>query len=198
MKYYYLVIKGGTMSRIKKQERQQLLQEKLNTTPFLTDEELAIFFNVSVPTIRLDRLELGIPELRERIKAKAEGNAHEANEHDHIEVVGELIDLTVGQQGLSILRTTSDMTDCAGYVEPQYLYAQADSLAKAVLGVPAALAGVGNIKYKNPVKANCNLVAKASVMRQRGEKHFIWVTIKNKVNEVFRAKFIMEPIEDRM
>ena len=49
------------MSRLKKQERQKQLQEKLNITPFLTDEELATHFNVSVPTIRLDRLELGIP-----------------------------------------------------------------------------------------------------------------------------------------
>ena len=56
------------MSRLKKQERQKQLQEKLNITPFLTDEELATHFNVSVPTIRLDRLELGIPELRERIR----------------------------------------------------------------------------------------------------------------------------------
>lgn len=186
------------MSRIKKQERQQLLQQKLNTTPFVTDEELAIYFNVSVPTIRLDRLELGIPELRERIKSRVDGLTPSGNNHSHIEVVGELIDLTAGEQGLSILRTTDDMTDSSGYVEPQYLYAQADSLAKAVLGIPASLAGVGNIKYKNPVKADCNLLAKASVMRQRGEKYFIWVTIKDKVKEVFRAKFIMEPIQNRV
>ena len=51
MNYYYLVIKGGLMSRIKKQERQQQLREKLNNTPFVTDEELAAFFQVSVPTI---------------------------------------------------------------------------------------------------------------------------------------------------
>lgn len=186
------------MSRIKKQERQQLLQQKLNTTPFVTDEELAIYFNVSVPTIRLDRLELGIPELRERIKSRVDGLTPSGNNHSHIKVVGELIDLTAGEQGLSILRTTDDMTDSSGYVEPQYLYAQADSLAKAVLGIPASLAGVGNIKYKNPVKVDCNLVAKASVMRQRGEKYFIWVTIKDKVKEVFRAKFIMEPIQNRV
>ena len=106
------------MSRIKKQERQQLLQQKLNTTPFVTDEELAIYFNVSVPTIRLDRLELGIPELRERIKSRVDGLTPSGNNHSHIEVVGELIDLTAGEQGLSILRTTDDMTDSSGYVEP--------------------------------------------------------------------------------
>ena len=97
---------------------------------------VGIYFNVSVPTIRLDRLELGIPELRERIKSRVDGLTPSGNNHSHIEVVGELIDLTAGEQGLSILRTTDDMTDSSGYVEPQYLYAQADSLAKAVLGIP--------------------------------------------------------------
>ena len=65
------------MSRLKKQERQKQLTEKLNITPFLTDEELASHFGVSVPTIRLDRLELGIPELRERIKAMATEHAQD-------------------------------------------------------------------------------------------------------------------------
>ena len=96
------------MSRLKKQERQKQLQEKLNITPFLTDEELATHFTVSVPTIRLDRLELGIPELRERIRVMATGQSQEAVEHVPYEVVGELIDVTEGQQALSMLRTTSD------------------------------------------------------------------------------------------
>ena len=39
------------MSRLKKQERQKQLQEKLNITPFLTDEELATHFGVSVPIL---------------------------------------------------------------------------------------------------------------------------------------------------
>ena len=104
------------MSRLKKQERQKQLQEKLNITPFLT--------------IRLDRLELGIPELRERIRVMATGQSQEMVEHVPYEVVGELIDVTEGQQALSMLRTTADMADRFGHVEPQYLYAQANSLAK--------------------------------------------------------------------
>ena len=51
-----------------KRERQELLVETIKETPFITDEELAEKFSVSVQTIRLDRLELSIPELRERIK----------------------------------------------------------------------------------------------------------------------------------
>ena len=179
------------MSRLKKQERQKQLQEKLNITPFLTDEELATHFGVSVPTIRLDRLELGIPELRERIRVMATGQSHEMAEHVSYEVVGELIDVTEGHQALSMLRTTADMEDQFGYVEPQYLYAQANSLAKVVMGTTVCSAEVGNIKYTN-------LVAKAEIVRRRGNKFFIWVIIRDKIKEVFRAKFIMESVENRV
>ena len=102
-----------------------------------------------MPTIRLDRLELGIPELRERIRVMATGQSQEAVEHVPYEVVGELIDVTEGQQALSMLRTTSDMEDRFGYVEPQHLYAQANSLAKVVMGTTVCSTEVGNIKYKN-------------------------------------------------
>lgn len=60
--------------RKSKKERQQLLQETIKVNPFITDEDLAEKFMVSVQTIRLDRLELSIPELRERIKNVAEKN----------------------------------------------------------------------------------------------------------------------------
>ena len=182
------------MAKLKKSERQRLLQEKLHMTPFVTDEELANFFHVSVPTIRLDRLELGSPELRERIKQMAESHAEELDA-PHMEVMGELLDITEGVQGISMLRTTSDMTDEQGVVDPQYLYAQANSLAKAVLGSSVSVTGVGNIKYKNPVSAERIIIAKAEVVRKRGDKNFVWVFAKDQQKEVFRAKFIMETME---
>lgn len=48
----------------RKQQRQQSLQAALDDNPFLTDEQLAQQLEASVPTIRLDRLALGIPELK--------------------------------------------------------------------------------------------------------------------------------------
>ena len=62
-----LILDGERMKRTKK-ERQQLLINTIKNNPFITDEDLASEFTVSVQTIRLDRLELSIPELRERIK----------------------------------------------------------------------------------------------------------------------------------
>lgn len=183
------------MDRLKKRERQSQLKEKLNTTPFITDEELAELFGVSIPTIRLDRLALGIPELRERIKAMATENTHGS---DDIENCGEIIDIIPGKEAISMVTTTEEMTDSFGYVEPQFLYGLANALAKKIIGIPAAITGVGNIKYKDPIKANKNLVARAEIVRQRGKKFFNWVIIKDKDKEVFRAKFILESIEDRV
>lgn len=44
----------------------------LQRNPFLTDEQLAKNLAVSIQTIRLDRLSLNIPELRERTRQMAE------------------------------------------------------------------------------------------------------------------------------
>ena len=46
------------MARVKKKVRQQMLMDQVKEKPFLTDEELAKTLEVSVQTIRLDRLEL--------------------------------------------------------------------------------------------------------------------------------------------
>ncbi|MGL6146742.1 MAG: HTH domain-containing protein, partial [Macrococcoides caseolyticum] len=56
------------MKKLSKHLRQEQLQQLLENDPFITDETLSHEFNVSIQTIRLDRLELNIPELRERIK----------------------------------------------------------------------------------------------------------------------------------
>ena len=81
------------MARVKKKIRQELLIEKVKNKPFLTDEELAKQLDVSVQTIRLDRLELGIPELRGRIRKMAENAQNKVKAIQSNEVVCELIDL---------------------------------------------------------------------------------------------------------
>ena len=94
------------MARVKKKERQQLLLAQVKDKPFLTDEELAKNLDVSVQTIRLDRLELGIPELRGHIRKMAETAQNKVKALRIGEVVGELIDLELGHSGISLLRIT--------------------------------------------------------------------------------------------
>ena len=56
------------VARQAKKIRHEQLKNLIEHSPFVTDEELAIRFGVSIQTIRLDRMEMGIPELRERTR----------------------------------------------------------------------------------------------------------------------------------
>jgi acyl-coenzyme A thioesterase PaaI-like protein len=187
------------MSRrgLSKKERQKLLVETVAEDPFLNDEELAEKFNVSIQTIRLDRMELKVPELRERIKAVAEENYAKVRSIDITEIVGELVDLELDKRGISILETTSKMTfGKTKVIRGDIIFAQANSLAIATIDAKVALTGVANIKYKLPVYAGQKLVAKAEVTRVRGNKKFVFVRIYVKQQEVFRGKFILVSLED--
>ena len=180
------------MARVKKKERQQLLVEKVKEKPFLTDEELAKALGVSVQTIRLDRRERGIPELRGRIRKMAETAQNKVKSIQSGEVVGELIDLELGHSGISLLRVTEDMVFAKTQIaKGHYMFSQANSLALAIIDAPMAVTGVANVKYKVPVHVGEKLIAKAEIVRVRGNKYFVWVKTRNDTQEVFRAKFIM-------
>lgn len=183
-------------SSCSKKERQNLLLERIKNDPFLTDEELADSLTVSVPTIRLDRLELGIPELRERIKNVAEENYSKVKTIKSKEIVGELLDISLGERGLSILETNDNMVfEKTKVVRGHFIYSFAESLAIAVIDAETALVGVANIKYKTPVYSGSKLIAKAEVRRFKGNNYIVWVKIFEKQVEVFRGKFILVSID---
>ncbi|SFT74620.1 Acyl-coenzyme A thioesterase PaaI, contains HGG motif [Selenomonas sp. GACV-9] len=187
------------MARVKKKERQELLLAQVREKPFLTDEELAKNLEVSVQTIRLDRLELGIPELRGRIRNMAEKAQNKVKSIQSGEVVGELIDLELGRSGISLLRITEDMVFAKTQIaKGHYMFSQADSLAIAIIDAPMAVTGVANVKYKVPVHVGEKLIAKAEVVKVRGNKFFVWVKTHNETQEVFRAKFIVVSWGDKL
>lgn len=182
--------------RINKKDRQNQLVEKLKQDPFLTDEELMNMFGVSIQTIRLDRLELRIPELRERIKNVAENNYSKVRTIDGKEIVGELIDIKLGKSGISVLQTDESMAfEKTKYIRGHNIFAQAESLAIAVIDEEAAITGVANTKYYIPVNAGEKLIAKAEVARTRADKHFVHVFIYSGKEQVFRGKFILESLD---
>lgn len=180
------------MVRIAREKRQALLQKRIEENPFINDEELAEEFSVSVATIRLDRMALGIPEMRIRIRQKAEAAQPRLKSSN---VVGELVDCILGKSAISILTAAKEMVDEARIVRSECLYAQASSLAKTVLNLPVCIVAVANIKYKQPVTIGDKLIAKAEVMRQRDQKYYVWVTTRKMRKVVFRAKFIIESLE---
>ena len=176
-----------------KKERQGRLLEKLKVDPFLTDEDIAEFLDVSIPTVRLDRLELGIPELRQRIRDVASANQGQVRSLRAEELIGELIELQLGRYAISVLDTTDDMVfSHSRIVRGHYIYSMAESLAISVIDAEVALVGVANIKYKLPVQAGTRLVAKATVRESRsGGRHVVWVFISSRQVEMFRGKFIL-------
>lgn len=177
-------------SSLKKRERQQLLQEKIRENPFLSDEELAKIFGVSIQTIRLDRLALGIPEQRERTKSVAERLHGVVRSMGTKEIVGELIDITLGERGISILETTEEMVfERSRVVRGQYIFAQAESLAIALIDANVVLTGLANVKFKRPVTVGERLVAKGEVIRRRRTQFVVLVETKVGTEKVFRGKF---------
>jgi len=185
------------MSRtsVSKQERHKRLIQKVKDDPFLKDEELAEYLGVSIQTIRLDRMELGIRELRERIKDVASDNYEKVKSLDSKEIVGELVDLKLGESGISILETNESMTfERNKIIRGHFIYSLAETLAIAVIDAEVALIGVANIKYKNPVIAGVRLIAKAEVKRIKSNSYVVWVKIEEKQMVVFRGKFILVSI----
>lgn len=151
--------------RRNKKERQQLLVETIEGNPFITDEELASQFSVSVQTIRLDRLELSIPELRERIKNVAEKRfTDEVRALPLDEVIGEVIDINLDESAISILDIKKEhVFSRNGIARGHHLFAQANSLAVAVINDELALTAKASISFTRSVKEHERVIAKARV-----------------------------------
>ena len=137
--FYVQVIE---MARLKKKERHEILLRQVREKPFLTDEELAGLFEVSIQTIRLDRMELGIPEVRERIRQVAEKAQDNITALEKTEVVGDVIDLERGHSGISLLKITEDMVFARNKIaKGHFIFSQANSLALALIDAPLAVTG---------------------------------------------------------
>lgn len=180
--------------RLKKDKRQQLLVEKIERTPFITDEELANYFQVSIQTIRLDRLELSIPELRERIKSVATNQWNETVRSLPLEdVIGDIIDLELDKRAISIMTIQREQIFSRNEIaRGHHLFAQANSLAVALINDELALTRKSEIKFKRQVKLGEQVVAKAEVIDVR-EKGITIVEVNSFVkNEiVFTGVFHM-------
>nr|WP_026680857.1 transcription factor FapR [Priestia megaterium] len=148
-----------------KSDRQRLLKETIEKTPFITDEELAKQFSVSIQTIRLDRMELSIPELRQRIKSVATNQWNETVKALPLEeVIGEVVDLELDNRAISILDIGAEHVFSRNKIaRGHHLFAQANSLAVAVINDELALTANSELKFTRQVKEGERVVAKAVV-----------------------------------
>lgn len=178
-----------------KKDRQKLLIQTIEDNPFITDDQLANKFRVSVQTIRLDRMELSIPELRERIKDVAAHNfENEVKTLPLDEIIGEIIDIDLDERAISIFDVQEEhVFQRNGIARGHHLFAQANSLAVAVIDDDLALTVKSELSYTKPVHAGNRVIAKAVVTGRDDEKNrtFVKVTSTVEGKTVFIGTFEM-------
>lgn len=174
-----------------RKRRHKALLSLLDENPLLTDEELATRLRVSIQTIRLDRMFLGVPELKERTKRLA-SQAIAGNTPASLEVVGELLLCEPGKQGLSRLQTDDGMK-LARYnvVRGHFIFAQANSLAAAVVEAEDVITASAQIDFLSPVVPGEALLARAEVLKKESKKNWVEVTSTVGGREVFQGKFLL-------
>lgn len=185
------------VAHLPKTERQKQLQSLVSDDPLLTDEMLAVRLQVSVQTIRLDRLELGLPEMRERAREIVEMMQGRVRALALTEVVGELVDVKLGESGLSILETTADMGfKRTEIVRGHYLFAQANSLAIATTDADVAVTGSARLQFHHPVKVGDRVVAKAKVRHTKGSKSLVNIESHVGKKVAFSGSLIIFSMDD--
>ncbi|GAA0612553.1 transcription factor FapR [Virgibacillus siamensis] len=186
--------------KINKVKRQQLLKETIDKTPFITDEKLAEKYNVSIQTIRLDRMELSIPELRERIKSVATYQWNETVKALPLdEVIGEIIDLELDKRAISILIIQKEHVFSRNKIaRGHHLFAQANSLAVAVINDELALTAKSELKFMRQVKEGERVVSKA-IVEGNDDKGLTIVRVNSFVEneKVFTGLFFMYRSNDQ-
>ncbi|MGI6443126.1 MAG: transcription factor FapR [Synergistaceae bacterium] len=178
-------------SEIKRQRHKQLI-DLVNSSPLLTDKEIAAMLGVSLGTVRLDRGTLSIPEVRERTRLMAEQATSRLKSMRTEEVIGDLVGLEPNKGALSVLFATRDTafrhTD---FVGDYFIYAQAASLAIATIDEELVVVGSARLKYNRPAYIGEKILARSKVGVHKGNKYVVSVrsTVDNR--EIFVGRFVV-------
>ncbi len=179
----------NSLSKIK---RRQVLESYIRSNPFLTDSDLSEILGVSIQTIRLDRAKMKIPEMRARVKTMARGIYDKVRSIEASELTGDLVELDVGCSGVSLLSINDKMTLKKSKVaRGYYLFAQANSLAVALINSDLALTGTCKISFKRPVFSGEKVVARARISRKSRNRYMVRVSSTVKDELVFTGKFLI-------
>ncbi len=180
------------MRHVNRQMRLNELQDTLEREPFLTDEELSSRFRVSVQTIRLDRMALGIPEHRARLRELAEMQQSELRTLEPEEVFGDIVNLELGTSGISVWRAEKKHAFArSGIVRGHYIFAQANSLAVAIVNAKQALTAKATVRFAKSAKVGEVLVSKATVTGTR--MGYTRVNVETKIDSeiIFIGDFLI-------
>jgi acyl-coenzyme A thioesterase PaaI-like protein len=184
-------------SNMKKSARHKLIERYIKNNPFLTDEDLAEILKVSVQTIRLDRSEMKIPEMRMRIKKMASGVDKQVRSIGVDEMIGEPVELDLGRSGISVLTVSDRMTlKKTKVARGHYIFAQANSLAVSLIDAEVALTGTCKVSFKRPVFRNEKVIARAFISRKSHNRYMVRVSSMVKDELVFSGRFLIFAISE--
>ncbi|MFI2856736.1 transcription factor FapR [Paenibacillus sp. JSM ZJ436] len=180
------------MERLPKKERHQSLMRMIEENPFVTDRELTRQLKVSIQTIRLDRMELGIPELRERMKQMAEHSYDQVKSLSLEEVIGDIVDLQLDKSGISIFEIREEHVFSRTKIARGHnVFAQANSLAVAVINDEIALTSSADIRFLRQVRLGEKCIAKAYVRTHAAQKAKVEVFTYVGDEMVFQGNFVV-------
>jgi len=181
------------------QMRHQQLQTELEKNPFLSDDQLATRLNVSIHTVRADRRRVGIPEVRKRGSVAASGLFAHARTLSRQEIVGELLEINLDRDGLSLLDTTAEMgLEKSGIIRGHVVFSQANTLANAIVDAEVALTSEAQVRFMAPVYAGERLLAKARVIGGKRHRKQVEVIMKTKQKIVFEGLFTIYCLTERL
>jgi len=179
-----------------REERHQQLLRFLTEDPLQTDERLAERLGVSVPTVRLDRMTLGVPALRRRSQELAKQVLKASPLSDDLNAFGEL---TALERGLSVQAKIAIKPQMAvgvgGSVPSYFLLAHAERLVYSVVGGEVVLTAVVNAKCYRPVRSGEILASYARVIRHQHGRVVVLVEMTSSQTRVFRAKYAVNVID---
>jgi acyl-coenzyme A thioesterase PaaI-like protein len=105
-------------------------------------------------------------------------------------MVGEILEIETDKEGLSLLETTEEMSlEKTRIVRGHILFAQANTIANAVVDAEIALTAEAKIEYIAPAYAGDRILAKAKVISSQKRKRVVEVLLKTQKELVFHGTF---------
>ncbi|MBN1596387.1 transcription factor FapR [candidate division FCPU426 bacterium] len=172
------------------EERHERIETEIKKNPFISDEDLATLLQVSIHTVRSDRRRMGIPEVRKRGKDITHNLFAQSRALSNQEVIGEILEIESDKEGLSLLETTEAMSlEKTKIVRGHILFAQANTIANAVVDAKIALTAEAKIEYIAPAYAGDRILAKAKVVGSHKRKRVVEVVLKTQKDLVLHGTF---------
>jgi len=179
--------------------RQDQIVREVEKNPYVLDHELAELLVVSIHTIRADRKSLGIPDVRKRYREIAETLAAKPKSVAESEVIGELLEVELNIEGISLLETTADMAfPKGGIIRGHILFAQANSLATAIVNAEYTLTAQATVQFTAAAWVGEKILGKARVVKINHWKKEVEVTLKTPRSVVFKGHFLVYSLNERV